>query len=568
MQQEQFNKNKYDKVRYMDNKKLADILFPDICKNTQYYLDKYPKRDLDKDAEVVRFAPSPTGFLHIGGVFTALLNYKIATESNGVIIIRIEDTDQKREVEGAIVDIIDTMHHYGIKFKEGMINETEEIGSYGPYKQSDRKEIYQCFAKDLVEKGLAYPCFCSEEDISDVREQQIKLKQNPGYYGKWAKCRNLTMDEIQSHIDKGEKYIVRLKSPGNPKNRVSIKDLIRGNISFPENDQDIVLIKSDGLPTYHFAHSVDETLMRVTIVIRGEDWLSSLPIHLQLFDLLGNGRPKFAHTPNVMKIDGESKRKLSKRKDPESAVSYYNEQGYPVASVVEYLLNIINSDFEQWRTENPSAHYNDFKVSLDKMSKSGALFDIVKLNDVSKNVICKFKADRVYDECCTWAKKYDTELYSLLEKNEDMAKKIFNIDKEGKKPRKDFAKWNEVKEKIFYFFDEEFAKDPVENIELPQNVSMEDAKNIISAYKAKYTFNNADQNAWFAELKVIAEELNYTADRKAFKKTPELFKGRVSDVAAVIRVAVTHRTNTPDLYTIMQILGEDVVNERFDTFLL
>ncbi|SHK02682.1 glutamyl-tRNA synthetase [Hathewaya proteolytica DSM 3090] len=548
----------------MDNNKLANMLFPEVNNSVEYYMEKYPKRNLEEGAEVVRFAPSPTGFLHIGGVFTALLDDKIASQSHGVTIIRIEDTDQKREVEGAIVDIIKTMNHYGINFQEGMINETEEIGNYGPYKQSARKDIYQSFAKELVKNGLAYPCFCTEEEINAIREEQISKKLNPGYYGQWAKCRDLSLEDIENKIKSGERFIVRLKSPGKEDNRVVIDDLIRGKVSFPENQQDVVIIKSDGLPTYHFAHAVDDTLMRVTTIIRGEDWLSSLPIHVQLFQVMGLQAPKYAHIPNIMKIDGESKRKLSKRKDPESAVSYYNEQGYPVSSVVEYLLNIINSTFEQWREENPHSDNEEFHVSLDKMSKSGALFDIVKLNDVSKNVICRFKPDRVYEECSAWAKEYDEELFKLLADNEEMCKKVFNIDKEGPKPRKDFAKWSDVKEKIFYFFDELFERD--ENIELPKNMDIEEAKRIIAVYNDKFNFNS-DQDAWFEELKGIATDLGYTPDRKAFKKTPEAFKGMVSDVAGAVRAALTHRSNTPDLYTIMQILGEKKVKERFNNFI-
>ena len=437
----------------MSLEKLADILFPDVDKTPEYYLEKYPKRNLKEGAIVNRYAPSPTGFQHIGGVFAALINERLATQSEGVFFLRIEDTDQKREVKGAIEDTIHTMNNFGMNFSEGMTGEETEKGSYGPYRQSLRREIYKTFAKDLVKKGLAYPCFCTAEKLNEIREKQMSEKITPGYYGEYASCRNLSADEAIKRIEAGEAYIVRLKSPGSLENRVEFHDLIKGDISFPENNQDIVIIKSDGLPTYHFALAIDDGLMRTTHVIRGEEWLSSLPIHLQLFEMLGLDTPKYAHIPTIMKQDGGSKRKLSKRKDAESAVSYYREEGYPMVSVIEYLLNIINSAYEEWREENPDADYHEYKVELDKMSKSGALFDIVKLNDVSKNVICKFKADRVYDEYTEWAKEFDTEMYELVTSNEAMMKEVFNIDKEGPKPRKDFAKLSDVRDKVFYFFD-------------------------------------------------------------------------------------------------------------------
>jgi glutamyl-tRNA synthetase len=544
---------------------LANTIFPNIDKEPQYYVLKYPKRNLKEGAKVTRYAPSPTGFQHIGGVFSALIDERIATQSQGVFYLRIEDTDQKREVVGAIEDTINTMHKFGLDFTEGMTSDNTFKGDYGPYRQSEREEIYKTFAKELIGKGIAYPCFCTAEDLERLREKQTNEKLTPGYYGEYASCRNLTPDEALERINKGEKYIIRLKSPGILENRVEFHDLVKGDISFPENNQDIVIVKSDGLPTYHFAHAIDDSLMGTTTVIRGEEWLSSLPIHIQLFDILGFNRPEYAHTPTIMKLDGDSKRKLSKRKDPESAVSYYDEEGYPMISVIEYLLNIINSTFEQWREEKPSSDYHEFKVYLDKMSKSGALFDIVKLNDVSKNVICKLKADVVYDYYINWAKSYHKEMYDLVTKNELMCKEIFNIDKEGPKPRKDFAKWSDVKEKIFFFFDELF-NGTLEEIEFPKNIDLLEAKRVIEAYSKAYNFNT-DKDTWFEELKVVAVELGYATDRKAFKKNPENYKGMVSDVAGCVRTALTHRSNTPDLYTIMQIMGEERVRNRFRKFL-
>lgn len=550
----------------MSFEKLADIMFPDVDKEKEYYLEKYPKRNLKEGARVTRYAPSPTGFQHIGGVFAALINERLASQSEGVFYLRIEDTDQKREVKGAIKDTIATMNNFGMNFTEGMTGEESEVGAYGPYKQSLRKEIYKTFAKDLVKKGLAYPCFCTPEELNAVRDKQMAEKVTPGYHGEYAVCRNISPEDAIKRIENGESYIVRLKSPGNPENRVEFHDLIKGDISFPENDQDIVIIKSDGLPTYHFAHVIDDALMHTTDVIRGEEWLSSLPIHLQLFSILGFETPNYAHIPNVMKIEEgtNKKRKLSKRKDPESAVSYYKEEGYPMVSVIEYLLNIINSSYEEWREENPDADYHEFHVSLDKMSKSGALFDILKLNDVSKNVISKIKAVDVYNYYVDWAKEFDTEMYELVTKNEAMMKEVFNIDKEGPKPRKDFAKWSDVREKIFYFFDELFDKD--ENIELPKTLELEEAKRVIEAYEKVYNFNT-DQETWFNELKALAVELGYATDRKKYKKNPEEYKGMVSDVAGAVRAALTHRANTPDLYTIMQIMGEEKVRERFKKFI-
>ena len=542
----------------MSLQQLADLIFPDVTKTPEDYLKAYPKRELPEGAKVTRYAPSPTGFQHIGGVFAALVNERIAKQSGGVFYLRIEDTDQKREVEGAIEDTIATMHNFGMDFDEGQTGEDSTKGNYGPYKQSEREEIYKTFAKDLLLRRLAYPCFMTAEELNEMREKQTAAKLTPGCYGEFAIYRDLSAEEAIEKIKAGMPYILRLKSPGNPEKRVEFVDLIKGETSFPENIQDVVIIKADGLPTYHFAHAIDDYLMHTTSVVRGEEWLSSLPIHVQLFEVLGFERPEYGHIPNVMKLDGEAKRKLSKRKDPESAVSYYREEGYPRASVVEYLLNIINSSFEEWRMENPKADYHEFPVALDKMSKSGALFDLVKLNDVSKDVISKMPAEEVYELYTEWAKEYDEEMYALVAKYEAMTKEIFNIDKEGPKPRKDYGKWSEVKEKICYFYDEFFNEETAEQIELPKNVSMEDAQAIIKAYKEAYNYDT-DQETWFNELKELAVTLGYTADRKAYKKTPEAFKGMVSDVAGAVRSAISHRTNTPDLYTIMHIIGEDAV---------
>ncbi|NRT70583.1 glutamate--tRNA ligase [Clostridium beijerinckii] len=551
----------------MSFEKLADMIFGNVEHTTEYYIEKYPKRNLKEGARVTRYAPSPTGFQHIGGVFAALINERLASQSEGVFYLRIEDTDQKREVEGAIEDTIATMHNFGMDFSEGMTGEDTSKGEYGPYRQSQRAEIYNTFAKDLLIKGLAYPDFCTPEELAELRERQIANKITPGYYGEYAKFRNITEEEAIKRIENGEKYIIRLKSPGNPETRVEFHDLIKGYISFPENNQDVVLIKGDGLPTYHFAHAIDDYLMRTTDVIRGEEWLSSLPIHVQLFEVLGFEAPRYAHIPTIMKQDGGSKRKLSKRKDAEAAVSYYKEVGFPVVTVIEYLLNIVNSTYEEWRAENPKADYHEFEVHLEKMGKSGALFDLVKLNDVSKDRIAAMKASDVYDYYTAWAKEFDAEMYKLVTENETMAKEIFNIDKEGPKTRKDFAKWDEVKDKIFYFFDELFYKESAEQIELPKGVTLEAAKEIVETYKKEFKFDVESQEAWFDDLKEIGIRLGYCANRKEFKANPDQYKGMISDVAGAVRAALTHRTNSPDIYTIMQIIGEENTRNRFDKFL-
>lgn len=551
----------------MSFEKLADIIFGNLEHTTEYYIQKYPKRNLKEGARVTRYAPSPTGFQHIGGVFAALINERLANQSEGVFYLRIEDTDQKREVEGAIDDTIQTMHNFGMDFSEGMTGQETSKGEYGPYRQSQRADIYNTFAKNLLIKGLAYPDFCTPEELAELREKQVANKITPGYYGEYAKYRNITEEEAIKRIENGEKYIIRLKSPGDPEKRVEFHDLIKGDISFPENNQDVVLIKGDGLPTYHFAHAIDDYLMRTTDVIRGEEWLSSLPIHVQLFEVLGFEAPRYAHIPTIMKQDGGSKRKLSKRKDAEAAVSYYKEVGFPVVSVIEYLLNIVNSTYEEWRAENPKADYHEFEVHLEKMGKAGALFDLVKLNDVSKDRIAAMKATDVYDQYVAWAKEFDEEMFKLVTENEAMSKEMFNIDKEGPKPRKDFAKWDEVKEKVFYFFNELFSKETVEQIELPKTMTIEAAKEVVETYKNEFKFDVESQEAWFEDLKEIGLKLGYCANRKEFKANPDQYKGMISDVAGAVRAALTHRTNSPDIYTIMQIIGEEKTRSRFDKFL-
>ena len=544
----------------MDYKDLANLIFPD-AKDITYYEKKYPERNLKEGAIVTRFAPSPTGFVHIGGLYQSLIARKLANQTEGVFLLRIEDTDQKREVENGITDIVQSLDKFGIDPDEGMINETESKGNYDPYKQSMRKEIYQSYAKYLIEQGKAYPCFCTPEDLEEMREKQEKAKIRPGYYGVWAKCRNVTVEDAIKRINNGEKYIIRFKSPGREDRKIKHHDIIKGNVDFPENDQDIVIIKADGLPTYHFAHAVDDHLMRTTHVIRGDEWLSSVPLHLQLFHELGFKAPKYAHIAPIMKNDNGNKRKLSKRKDPEAAVSYYDEMGIPKEAVNEYLLNIANSNFENWRRANKDKSIDEFELKLNKMSVSGALFDIVKLLDVGKTVISKFTAEEVYENAIQWAKKYDKELEEML-KDKDYALKVFGIERGNKKPRKDIAKWSDVKENINYMYDDIFfAKEQ----EYPYQVinEKEDINTILTLYMEKYYDENDDKQQWFDKIKELAGELGYAKEVKEYKANPDAYKAHVGDVSTVLRVALTGRTNTPDMYEIMQVLGKASIEKRF-----
>ncbi len=544
----------------MDYKDLANTIFPNV-KDISFYEEKYNKRELEQGAIVTRFAPSPTGFVHIGGLYQASIAKKVAKQSNGVFFLRIEDTDQKREVENGVVGIIEALKEFYIQADEGMIDEENYKGNYGPYKQSVRKEIYQAYAKYLIERGYAYPCFCTADELNDMRQKQEVAKIRTGYYGVWAKCRKIPVNEAIEKIKAGDEFILRLKSPGNPEKKIKHHDLIKGNVDFPENDQDIVIIKSDGLPTYHFAHAVDDHLMGTTCVIRGDEWLSSIPLHLQLFYCLGFKAPKYAHIAPIMKEEDGAKRKLSKRKDPEAAVSYYAQQGIPHEAVNEYLLNIANSNFEQWRKQNPDAKVDEFELQLNKMSVSGALFDMVKLLDISKRVISKYTAQKVYDETILWAKKYDNDLYKLLEENKEYTLKVLGIERGNVKPRRDIAKWSDVKENIEYMYDDEFyknnAKYEFQNINDKQEI-----RDIIKSYIEKYYNSEDDKQTWFNKIKELADEKGYAKEVKEYKQAPEKYKGHVGDISTLIRIALTARQNTPDMYEIMNVLGKESVIKR------
>ena len=544
----------------MDNKKLAQLLFPHIDKTPDYYEELYPERGLSEGARVTRFAPSPTGYLHIGGLFSALVDVLTAQSTGGVSYLRIEDTDKKREIDDGVSAIINGFKYFGVEFNEGVTGYGTEKGAYGPYTQSKRAEIYQTIAKSLVEKGVAYPCFCTAEEISEIREKQ----ENGGalirgYFGKWAKCRELTLEDIEKNIAEGKPWVLRLRSGGSEDKKIMFDDVIRGKIEMPENIIDEVLLKSDGIPTYHFAHACDDHFIRTTHVIRGEEWISSVPKHIELFRVCGYKLPKYAHTPQVLKTDEETgdKRKLSKRKDPEAAVSYFVEGGFPKESVLEYLLTLINSNFEDWRRANPKENISKFPFNLKKMSSSGCLFDLVKLNDVSKNVISVMSAKEVYENVANWAKDYDPEFFAIFSADPEFSTAVMNIDRENPKPRKDIAKWSEVKDYVSYFFKPLYQPDYT----LPENISAEDAKAIAEKYLAEFDLAD-DKDQWFARIKDMCEPLGFTPNVKEYKKNPEAFKGHVGDVSTVIRIALTSRRNTPDLYSIMQLLGKDEIKAR------
>ena len=542
----------------MDRKELADLIFPDI-KDYTYYEEKYAPRNLPEGAEVTRFAPSPTGFIHVGGLFQGLVARQIASQTGGVFYVRIEDTDQKRKIERGAEEIIEAFEDYEIIPDEYRAIDGSDVGNYGPYVQSERGDIYKSFAKKFLEDGYAYPCFCTPEELDKIRENQEKAKDRIGYFGKWAKCRNMPIDMAAERIKNGEPYIIRLKSPGNPDKKFKFKDVIKGTIEFPENDIDIVIIKSDGLPTYHFAHLVDDHLMSTTIVTRSEEWVSSIPTHIQLFYCAGFKAPKYAHTAQLMKMDGDSRRKLSKRKDPEAAVSYYTEVGIPKESVKEYLMNIANSNFEQWRRQNPEKPLSEFPYDIKKMGVSGALFDMVKMNDVSKNVISRFSAEKVYDETYKWAKTYDEELAEMLA-DKEYSLKVLGIERGNQKPRKDIAKWSDVKYIISYMYPNKFDENT--EFEYQKVTDKDEIEKIVKTYFEKYYDENDDKQTWFNKMKDLAEELGYSREVKEYKASPDSYKGHVGDISTVIRVKLTGRCNTPDLYEIMQVLGKDEVLRR------
>lgn len=544
----------------MDHQALATLLFPNITKTIADYESRYPARNLPDGAVVTRIAPSPTGFVHLGNLYNAI-GERLAHQTHGVFYLRIEDTDQKREVEGAVEALMDSMHYYGIEFDEGATVDGEN-GNYGPYRQRQRKELYQTIAKSLVARGLAYPCFCSEEHLAEMRDAQMAQKENIGYYGKWADCRDLSYDAIATRIANGEQWVLRFRSSGDPENMIPVQDGIRGELKVQENYTDFVLLKSDGIPTYHFAHVCDDHFMRTTHVLRDESWLATLPIHVQLFDTLGWERPLYCHTATLMKMDGASKRKLSKRKDPELALSYYRAEGFPPEAVQQYLLTVLNSNFEEWRMANPTASSRAFTFSLEKMSSSGALFDLAKLDHIAKEYLSHQTAAFVYENLLAWVKEYRTpEEAARLEQNRDYYLAALRIGRGGDKPRKDFGSWQQAYDFLSFYDTARFTREDA----CPENISPEHKKEILSRYLSTMDFAD-DSTTWFGKVKEIADALGYAVQVKKYKKNPELYPGSIVDVSNLIRVALTGRCNSPDLWEISHVLGEAETRRRIEEY--
>lgn len=542
---------------------IISLIFPNPLPTPAEIEAHYPRRNLPEGAKVTRVAPSPTGFMHVGGIYAGLLSERVAHQSGGVFYLRVEDTDQKRKVDGAVDLIINSLARYGIHADEGVAPNGQDFGSYGPYTQSERKEIYQAYIKSLLEQGLAYPCFCATEDLDIMRKIQEKTGVRPGYYGKYAKCRNLTDDQIVENLKAGKPFVIRFRAPGNYDKRMIIKDLIKGDLALPENDIDVVIMKGDGLPTYHFAHAVDDHLMGTTHVTRGDEWVSSVPLHIQLFVALGWKAPKYAHFAPLQKTENGNKRKLSKRHDPEANIMYFWEKGYPESALIEYMLNLINASFEDWRRNNPDKNAFDFPVNFNKISNAaGALFDFVKLHSISKEVVAQMTAAEVYEAVLKWASEYNKPFAERLAANREYVTRILNVERHiGKKSRKDIVKWEDVESDLTYFFDDLFTTTLEEKLALLKPLSENDIRLIADEFSAVY-HPAEDKDTWFAHIKTIAEKHGFATDMKAFKENPSAFRGNVSDVAKVLRVLVTGRDKTPDLYEIMQILGVDRVKAR------
>ena len=534
----------------MDYQVLANLLFPDVTDTPESLEARFPLRELPEGAVVTRMAPSPTGFVHLGNLVQGLTSERMAHQSGGVLFLRVEDTDAKREVPGAVEVLIDTLEHYGIRFDEGATH-TGDNGVYGPYRQRQRASIYHVYAKKLVSEGMAYPCFATEEELAAMREKQEANKENTGYYGKYAIWRDRSIEDVRAQLAAGNPWVLRFRSTGSIENQFKFDDLVKGKLTITENDIDHVLLKSDGIPTYHFAHAVDDHLMRTTHVVRGDEWLPTLPFHIQLFKALGFRLPKYVHIGPLMKMDGTSKRKLSKRKDPELALTFYKAEGFPVKAVYEYIMTILNSNFEDWRRANPDAPATAFPFSPKKLNPAGSLFDYAKLVDVSKNVISRMDAEEVYILLTEWAQEFDPDFGAKLASDTDFATKILAIGRGGKKPRKDLAVWKDAKDYMGFFYDE-YLQQP----QFDEKFSKDTIRTALEKFVAVYDYND-DSGVWFDKVKAITEEMGFTTDMKAYKADPAAFPGTVADISTFIRQAVTGKTNAPDLHTVMQILGAE-----------
>lgn len=544
----------------MNYNDLANVIFPDITKTISDYDKLYPSRD---GMVVTRFAPSPTGYVHIGGIYQAIIDYLIAKNNNGKFLLRIEDTDQKREVKEALRLIEEAMYYYGLEPDEYELN-GEVKGNYGPYVQSERKEIYHAFIKHLITIGRAYPCFCKREDLEELRTMQEHKKLRTGYYGKYAKCRNISVEEAIERIKAGEEYVIRFKSMGDFEQKFKFHDEVKGDLELSCNDEDLVIMKSDNLlPTYHFAHVVDDYTMKTTHVVRGEEWLSSAPKHVELFDAFGFKTPKYVHTPLIIKKEGNSIRKISKRKDPEASMSYYSELGYPALAVIESLMTIINSNYEEWHTANPDKNFTDFEYNPLKMSSSGALYDLEKLNSISKDIISKMKASELYELSYNWAISHNEQLKNLIEQDKDYYIDVINIEREQEKPRKDIANYSMIYDNIWYMYDSEFDSKEI-SYEWKNITDKDEIKSLLNTYMGKYYDINDDKETWFNKMKLMCDELGYASNIKEYKKDPSAFKGNVADVSTVIRVSITSKANTPDLYQIMKLLGKERIMKRIE----
>lgn len=540
----------------MDNSKLADLLFPDVKSSPEEVEQRFPQRELPDGACVTRIGPSPTGFVHLGNLYNALIGERVAHQSDGVFYLRIEDTDNKREVEGAVETLINAMDYFGINFDEGAVADGDN-GNYGPYRQRQRRDIYHVFAKQLVQMGLAYPCFLTAEEIDSIREQQTANKENPGIYGKYAeKSRSLTIEQIEANMTEGKEWVLRYKGTETDE-YISVEDAVRGKLEMPRNNMDFVLLKSDGIPTYHFAHVVDDHLMRSTHVIRGEEWISSLPMHVELFNVLGWKQPIYCHTATLMKIEDGSKRKLSKRKDPELALAYYQQEGISPDAIWEFLLTLLNSNYEEWRIANPDADYREFPYSISKMSISGALVDLDKLRNISKDVIGKMPAQEIFDKWSAWCEKYDETFAELIRKYPECTLAAVNVGRNAKKPRKDIETWKQACTFLSFYYDETFSPEDA----MPEDITEADRKEFFSRYLASYDHND-DSAAWFDKVKAITEELGFAVKPKDYKNNPDQYKGSIVHTTNMLRIALMGRANAPDIHEVSHVLGEEIVRRR------